>query len=206
LKEWKLYRDLMDETPVIRELHLGGGTPTFFSPENLNRLISGIFESSIVHPDHEFGFEGHPNNTTADHLKALYDLGFRRMSLGVQDMNENVQRVINRIQPFENVKRATEEARKIGFESVNFDLIYGLPLQTQESIGKTIEQCISLRPDRIAFYSYAHVPWTSKAQRLFDENDLPSAAEKLELYKTGKKTISGEWLHRYRYGPFRIAR
>jgi len=187
LKEWKLYRDLMDATPVIRELHLGGGTPTFFSPENLNKLIKGIFESAIVHPDHEFGFEGHPNNTTAGHLKVLYDLGFRRMSLGVQDMNENVQRVINRIQPFENVKAATEDARKIGFESVNFDLIYGLPLQTQESIKKTIEQCISLRPDRIAFYSYAHVPWTSKAQRLFDENDLPSASEKLELYKTGKK-------------------
>jgi oxygen-independent coproporphyrinogen-3 oxidase len=177
----------MDETPVIRELHLGGGTPTFFSPENLYSLLEGIFKSSVIHPDHEFGFEGHPNNTTAAHLKTLYDLGFRRISLGVQDTNEEVQRIINRIQPFENVIWAANDARELGFESVNFDLIYGLPLQTTESIQRTIEECISLQPDRIAFYSYAHVPWTSRAQRLFNEHDLPSAGEKLNLYKTGKQ-------------------
>src|ERR1044071_2832325 len=97
LREWNLYCALMDDPPVIRELHLGGGTPTFFSAENLQALLQGIFKSSIIHPDHEFGFEGHPNNTTAAHLKALYTLGFRRMSLGVQDTNENVQRIINRI-------------------------------------------------------------------------------------------------------------
>ena len=187
LKEWKLYCELMDEKPVIRELHLGGGTPTFFSPQNLKNLLTGIFKTSVIHPDHEFGFEGHPNNTTAAHLQTLRDLGFKRISLGVQDTNDTVQRIINRIQPFENVKRATNEARKFGFESVNFDLIYGLPLQTKESIEKTIEECISLHPDRIAFYSYAHVPWTSKAQRLFNEHDLPMASEKLELYKTGKR-------------------
>jgi len=187
LKEWKLYCELMDDTPVIRELHLGGGTPTFFSPGNLHSLLEGIFKTSVIHPDHEFGFEGHPNNTTAAHLKTLYELGFKRISLGVQDTNEHVQKIINRIQPFENVKRATHEAREQGFESVNFDLIYGLPLQTKESIHETIEECIFLRPDRIAFYSYAHVPWTSKAQRLFNENDLPSAGEKLDLYKTGKQ-------------------
>ncbi|HEX6335098.1 MAG TPA: oxygen-independent coproporphyrinogen III oxidase [Flavisolibacter sp.] len=188
-KEWNLYRKLMKQTPIIRELHLGGGTPTFFSPRNLQRLINIILKSSIVHPRHEFSIEGHPNNTTRDHLKVLYQLGFRRISYGVQDNDPVVQRIINRVQPFENVQKATEMAREIGFTSVNFDLIYGLPRQTQESIERTINEVISLRPDRIAFYSYAHVPWTSRAQRLFDETDLPSAEEKIQLYLKGKEML-----------------
>jgi oxygen-independent coproporphyrinogen-3 oxidase len=161
-KEWKLYRSLMQQTPVIREIHLGGGTPTFFSPENLRRLINILTKYRHCHPQHEFSIEGHPNNTTKEHLEALYSLGFRRISYGVQDLDPEVQKVINRIQPIENVKRATEEARQTGFTSVNFDLIYGLPLQTIQSIRETINQVIELKPDRIAFYSYAHVPWTSK--------------------------------------------
>ena len=186
-KEWQLYGALMDSKPVLRELHLGGGTPTFFSPQNLERIMNIVFEGAVIHPEHEFSFEGHPNNTTREHLKTLFDLGFRRVSYGVQDNNPEVQRVINRIQPFENVKRATENAREIGYKSVNFDLVYGLPKQNEASIRKTIEQTIELKPDRIAFYSYAHVPWTSKGQRLFDENDLPPAVEKLQLYIAGKE-------------------
>lgn len=189
-KEWKLYRRLMKQTPVIRELHLGGGTPTFFSPANLKRLIECIIKDSIVHPHHEFSIEGHPNNTTAEHLKVLHRLGFRRISYGVQDNDPKVQRAINRIQPIENVKRATEEARELGFTSVNYDLIYGLPFQTLESIERTIRQTIDLKPDRIAFYSYAHVPWTSKAQRLFDEADLPDAETKIQLYLKGKQLLT----------------
>ena len=188
-KEWMIYRRLMKQTPVIRELHIGGGTPTFFSARNLERLLSFILKSSITHPRHEFSIEGHPNNTRREHLKMLYNIGFRRISYGVQDNDPEVQRVINRIQPFENVKTATEMARTIGFTSVNFDLIYGLPLQTQDSIVRTINQTIELRPDRIAFYSYAHVPWTSKAQRLFDESHLPSAEEKVLLYLKGKEML-----------------
>src|SRR5881394_74316 len=125
-KEWALYCALMNEKPVIRELHLGGGTPTFFTPENLKRLLNGIFERSIIAADHEFSIEGHPNNTTKEHLQTLYDLGFRRVSYGVQDNDPEVQRIINRIQPVENVQRATDAARAVGFKSVNFDLIYGL--------------------------------------------------------------------------------
>ena len=188
-KEWKLYRNCMQQTPVIRELHLGGGTPTFFSPKNLQRLIAVILKYSIVHPAHEFSIEGHPNNTTAKHLEVLFALGFRRISYGVQDNNPEVQRLINRIQPLENVKNATDLARQNGFTSVNFDLIYGLPGQTTESIATTIEQVITLRPDRIAFYSYAHVPWASRGQRLFDENDLPNAETKLSLYLKGKELL-----------------
>ena len=187
LEEWRLYRELMDEKPVIRELHLGGGTPTFFSPENLEKLLSHILGDSIVPADHEFSFEGHPNNTTREHLQQLYDLGFRRVSFGIQDNDPEVQRVINRIQPVEQVEYVTKTARSIGYKSVNYDLIYGLPLQTVKSISSTALQIIALKPDRIAFYSYAHVPWTSRGQRLFDEHDLPSASEKMQLYQMGRK-------------------
>ena len=187
IKEWKLYLQLMDSRPVIREVHLGGGTPTFFSPEILTKLLNSIFENATIHPQHEFSFEGHPNNTSKEHLEALYKLGFERVSYGVQDNDPEVQRIINRIQPFENVKNATETARAVGYKSINFDLIYGLPKQTLETMEKTILQSISLKPDRVAFYSYAHVPWTSRGQRLFDENDLPSTTLKMQLYQLGKK-------------------
>jgi oxygen-independent coproporphyrinogen-3 oxidase len=189
-KEWKIYRQLMNEPPIICEIHLGGGTPTFFSPRNLAKLLEGIFQRSIIHPHHEFSIEGHPNNTTQKHLEMLYGIGFRRISYGVQDNDPEVQRIINRIQPVENVKEVTEAARKVGFKSVNFDLIYGLPKQNLQSIEKTIQQVIELKPDRIAFYSYAHVPWTSRGQRLFDENDLPTAEEKLNLYIRGKELLT----------------
>lgn len=188
-KEWKLYKKLMVQTPVIRELHLGGGTPTFFSPANLQRLVQSILKESIVHPQHEFSVEGHPNNTTLKHLTVLHSLGFKRISYGVQDNNPEVQRVINRIQPLENVKSAIENARTAGFTSVNFDLIYGLPFQTLQTMEKTINEVVDLGPDRIAFYSYAHVPWTSRGQRLFDESHLPDAEQKIQLYLKGKEML-----------------
>lgn len=188
-KEWNIYRKAINTPPVIREIHLGGGTPTFFSPENLKLLLDTISKRSITHPRHEFSIEGHPNNTTFLQLKMLFNLGFRRISFGVQDNDPEVQRIINRIQPVENVKRVTEEARAIGFTSVNFDLIYGLPKQTPASMETTIRQVLELKPDRIAFYSYAHVPWACRAQRLFDEQDLPLPAEKLQLYILGKTML-----------------
>src|SRR5665213_936351 len=190
IKEWEMYVAIMSKKPVIRELHLGGGTPTFFSPENLQKLLNGIFKNATIHPQHEFGVEGHPNNTTKEHLQALYDLGFRRLCYGVQDEDPKVQHIINRIQPFENVKLAVENARAIGYDSVNFDLIYGLPMQTEDCLLYTVLQSISLKPDRVAFYSYAHVPWASRGQRLFDENDLPSADDKTKLYQAGKNLFS----------------
>src|SRR5689334_17898923 len=122
LKEWNLYRQLMNEPPIIREIHLGGGTPTFFSPKNLSLLVDAIVKRSIVHPHHEFSVEAHPNNTSQRHLETLHSLGFKRISYGLQDNDPEVQRLINRIQPFENVQRVTEEARRIGFRSINFDL------------------------------------------------------------------------------------
>jgi len=190
LKEWQLYVNLFEETPVIRELHMGGGTPTFFSAENLNKLISGIFKTAKRHKKHEFSFEGHPNNTTKEQLKTLYDLGFSRVSFGVQDYNATVQKAIHRMQPFENVKNATEWAREIGYTSISHDLIFGLPFQKMEDVLYTIEKTNELRPDRIAFYSYAHVPWVKGVgQRGFDEKDLPANEVKRALYEAGKQLL-----------------
>jgi oxygen-independent coproporphyrinogen-3 oxidase len=186
LKEWKLYKEIFETTPRIKEIHLGGGTPTFFSPANLKKLINGILENNIVCQDAEFSFEAHPNNTTPQHLQSLYDLGFRRLSLGIQDFDLKVQTIVNRIQPFESVEKFVNAAHSIGYTSINFDLIYGLPLQTRESVIDTIAKVNLLKPDRIAFYSYAHVPWIKPGQRKFTEKDLPADNEKRELYEIGK--------------------
>lgn len=187
LKEWTLYLEIFEETPRIKEIHLGGGTPTFFSPKHLKELIEGILSSALICVDADFSFEAHPNNTTYEHLKTLFDLGFKRLSLGIQDFDINVQKIINRIQSIEQVEKVVKEARKIGYESINFDLIYGLPLQTQNSIANTVKQINYLRPDRIAFYSYAHVPWIKPGQRSYTEKDLPVDGEKRKLYETGKQ-------------------
>ncbi|MBP1164765.1 oxygen-independent coproporphyrinogen-3 oxidase [Chryseobacterium sp. PvR013] len=190
LKEWKLYLDLFNERPKLKELHLGGGTPTFFSPENLRTLLEGIFSTVDIAEHPEFSFEGHPNNTTKEHLQRLYDLGFRRVSFGVQDYDPKVQKAINRIQPFENVKNVTEWAKEIGYRGISHDLVFGLPHQNWEAMEHTIRKTMELKPDRLAFYSYAHVPWVKGVgQRGFDENDLPSGEEKRRLYEDGKKLL-----------------
>jgi len=190
LKEWDLYCDLFGKKPRIKEIHLGGGTPTFFSPESLEKLINGILSKSEKCEEFEFSFEAHPNNTSKEHLQTLYDLGFRRNSFGVQDYDPKVQKTINRIQPFETVKKVTDWSKEIGYTSISQDLVFGLPHQTKESIIDTIEKTKTLKPDRIAFYSYAHVPWIKGVgQRGYDENDLPSADEKRVLYETGKQML-----------------
>ncbi|MDX1627956.1 MAG: oxygen-independent coproporphyrinogen III oxidase [Fulvivirga sp.] len=189
LSEWQIYLETFGRKPLIREIHLGGGTPTFFSSKNLHHLISGILNTSHLHKNYCFSFEGHPNNTTKAHLQALYDLGFRRVSYGVQDLDFKVQQTINRVQPFANVLRATEEAREIGYTSINFDLIYGLPFQTVKGVKRTIDKVAELKPERIAFYSYAHVPWKKPGQRAYTEKDLPDNNEKRALYETGKKSL-----------------
>lgn len=191
LKEWQLYIDLLPEKPILRELHLGGGTPTFFSTENLNVLIKGILEKVDLHPEYEFSFEGHPNNTTKEHLQTLANLGFSRVSFGVQCYAEKVQKAINRVQPFENVQKVTEWAREIGYKSISHDLIFGLPFQTVGDIIDTIQKTIDLKPDRISFYSYAHVPWIKGVgQRGFEDKDIPKDDFKRKLYEVGKHMLS----------------
>ncbi|TYA55918.1 oxygen-independent coproporphyrinogen III oxidase [Formosa maritima] len=191
LKEWDLYCELFNAKPKIKEIHLGGGTPTFFSTDNLKRLINGLLEKTTLAEGYEFSFEGHPNNTTKEHLQTLFDLGFRRVSFGVQDYNMSVQIAIHRIQPFENVKRVTELAREIGYTSVGHDIIFGLPFQTEEHVEETINKTKELMPDRLAFYSYAHVPWIKgNGQRGFKEENLPSAESKRRQYELGKELLA----------------
>lgn len=191
LKEWELYRRLFSEKPLIKELHLGGGTPTFFSPEHLKFLITGILRWADKAEGYEFSFEGHPNNTTKAHLQALYDVGFRRVSYGVQDYNETVQKAIHRVQPFENVQKVTQWAREIGYTSIGHNIIFGLPFQTLAHVEETIYKTKDLMPDRLAFYSYAHVPWMKgNGQRGYNEADLPSADDKRVQYERGKKLLA----------------
>lgn len=196
LKEWDLYISQFSQKPIIKEIHLGGGTPTFFPPKKLRGLIEGLFEKADRAEKVSFSFEGHPNNTNSIHLEVLYNLGFRRVSYGVQDYDPIVQKTINRIQPFGNVKRATETARKLGYDSISHDLIFGLPHQKMESIIDTIEKTNLLRPDRISFYSYAHVPWIKgTGQRGYSEEDLPTGEEKRMLYEEGKRMLEASGYH-----------
>ena len=190
LKEWELYRKLFGKRPVIRELHLGGGTPTFFSPENLKMLLEGIFRYAERPEEWEYSFEGHPANTTREHLKVLYQAGFRRVSYGVQDYNETVQRAIHRIQTYEQVAEITKISREEGFTSVGHDIIYVLPFQTASHVEETLKKTAEIRPDRLAFYSYAHVPWLKgNGQRGFQDSDLPSPDEKRRQYELGKEIL-----------------
>ena len=189
LQEWNLYKRIFGRKPKIKEIHLGGGTPTFFSPENLFLLLEGILCGAYILDDAELSFEGHPDSTKEEHLRILYGLGFRRMSLGIQDFDPAVQAIINRKQSFEQVEHITSLARKIGYDSLNFDLIYGLPLQTIKGLENTFRKVELLRPDRIAFYGYAHVPWIKPAQRKFQETDLPDQEQRRKLYDTGKNIL-----------------
>ena len=207
LKEWDLYCQLLLDRPIIKEIHLGGGTPTFFSPEHLTQLIQGILAKAQVADQHEFSFEGHPNNTTREHLQALYDLGFRRVSYGVQDYNENVQKAIHRIQPFEHVEQVTQWARDIGYNSISHDLVFGLPFQDLNDVLHTIDQTNRLMPDRLAFYSYAHVPWIKgNGQRGFKDADVPKDDLKRQCYEEGKKQLLAHGYHEIGMDHFALAK
>ena len=190
LKEWSLYLNELGDKPVIREIHLGGGTPTFFSPDNLDYLLSEILNSSEIAEEHEFSVEVHPNHTTEAHLETLAKLGFNRISIGVQDFDPTVQFIINRMQTFETTYEVVQQARKHGYTSVNIDLVYGLPKQDLACVKNTIRLLEKIMPERIAFYSYAHVPWKSKGQRRYTEADLPKAEDKWEMYEKGREMLT----------------
>ena len=186
LREFALYLQAvpaLGKKPLL-QLHLGGGTPTFLSAAHLQQLVSGLLSHCVVDFKHFDGsMEVDPRRTTADQLKALYDIGFRRVSMGVQDFDGEVQRLVNRIQPFSVTKDLTDAARAMGYTSVNYDLIYGLAKQTPDSFRQTVDKTIQLRPDRIALYSFALVPWIKPQQRLFKDEDLPAGGDKRALYE-----------------------
>lgn len=195
IREWELYHELLGRKIPLQEIHLGGGTPTFLNEWELEKLIQGIFKYSHFvgsEADREFGLEADPRVTTREQLKLLYDLGFRRLSLGIQDFDPKVQQIVHREQSEEQVRAVTDAAREIGYTSINFDLIYGLPLQTLASVRSTIEAVKRLSPDRIAFYGYAHVPWIKPGQRRFTEADLPAGNDKRALYELGRQLLEDQ--------------
>jgi oxygen-independent coproporphyrinogen-3 oxidase len=167
----------------VTQLHWGGGTPTYFAPERLERLFGRIRDRFVFAGDAEIGVEIDPRVTTVRHLETLARLGFNRLSLGVQDFDPRVQEAINRIQPFEATRDLVAAARSLGFPSVNMDLIYGLPHQTPETFSRTIDRVLEISPDRLAVYSYANVPWMKKHQAVLEPH-LPDETTKFGIFRT----------------------
>ena len=194
LKEFENYKNRipkLTDSP-LEQLHFGGGTPTFLGPRNLYGLTKKILSGLNLSGGFEGSIEVDPRRTGTEHLCVLRDLGFSRLSLGVQDFDPQVQRLIHRVQSFEITEKITRKARQLGFHSVNFDLIYGLPRQTEDSIMETMEKTWQLKPDRIALYSLAIVPWIKPAQRLFKDSDLPRGKDKRRLYEVSRDFLLGK--------------
>jgi oxygen-independent coproporphyrinogen-3 oxidase len=176
-------RSVSKNRPVV-QFHWGGGTPTYLTPEQIEDLFGFTREHFRFAPDSEIGIEVDPRVTSRQHLETLRKLGFNRLSMGIQDFHEDVQKAVHRIQPFEMTRDLLFAARELGFDSINVDLIYGLPYQTPETFAHTVDQIVSLAPDRIALFSYAHVPWLKKQQGSFAAN-LPEGMDKFEIFRTG---------------------
>ncbi|MBD3830754.1 MAG: oxygen-independent coproporphyrinogen III oxidase [Arcobacter sp.] len=183
-KELNILKNHLNTKRVVTQMHFGGGTPTYFSPSQLEEVITAVKE---IFPnfasDSEVSCEVDPRYFTVEHMNVLKAGGCNRLSFGVQDLDEEVQKTIHRIQPFELTQNVIKIAREAGIHSVNTDLIYGLPFQTRESFKKTLEKMITLDTDRFAVFNYAHVPWLMKTMRKFDETTFPKPQEKLEMLK-----------------------
>ena len=171
----------VDRTRKVEQLHWGGGTPTYLSPEQIEDFYAYIEERFSLSPTAEISIEVDPRATTKEHCRALRRAGFNRISMGIQDFDPLVQKTIHRVQPYEDTRRLFDYCRELGFESINIDLIYGLPHQTAESFGDTVDKIITMNPDRIAVFSYAHVPWMKKQQGSFTRF-LPEGFEKFRIF------------------------
>ena len=179
----RISRGVSRDRQVI-QFHWGGGTPTYLSPEQIEDLFTYTRERFNFAPDAEIGIEVDPRVTTSAHLETVRRMGFNRLSMGIQDFKEDVQKAVHRIQPYEVTRDLIQNARDLGFDSINVDLIYGLPYQTAESFTHTVEQIVGLSPDRIAMFSYAHVPWLKKQQGSFVAH-LPEGMKKFEIFRDG---------------------
>lgn len=189
-------RRLNPQRKVV-QLHFGGGSPTFLRPDEIRRLGEIIHKHFTFSPDIEAGVEVDPRRLTRDHLVALKEIGFNRASMGVQDFNPEVQKAIHRIQPREMTQQAMDWLRELGFTSINLDLIYGLPLQTKETFRETLDTVLEMMPDRLAVFSYAHVPWVKPAQKILEEKVLPTPESKLEVLKLVIEKLTTD--NRYEY-------
>jgi oxygen-independent coproporphyrinogen-3 oxidase len=195
-KEMDLIKGQLHPESKVIQLHMGGGTPTFLKPDQLRRLGSEIKKRFMYHPEIEFSVEIDPRTCSKEHVSALAEIGVNRASLGVQDTNEDVQKAIHRIQPFEQTEQVTRWLREAWINSINFDLIYGLPKQTLDTFQKTLRDVQTLDPDRLAVYSYAHLPNLMPSQRLLNEEDFPTPDEKLSMLMMAIDTLENDG---YRY-------
>ncbi len=183
-KELDIWAKYLDTTRLVRQLHFGGGTPTFFTPDELEEIYELIYSFfKNFENDAEISVEIDPRFFSREHMNVMKKYGVNRISFGVQDFNEETQKAINRIQSFELTKNAVDMARSAGINSINIDLIYGLPFQKLETFKKTLESVKKLNPDRVAVFNYAHVPWMKKGMRKIDETTLPNPEEKLKIFK-----------------------
>ena len=196
-KEIAQMSTLLNPRRKVVQLHWGGGSPTFLQPDEIRRLGESIRRHFTFSDDLEAGVEIDPRRLTRDHIAALREVGFNRASLGVQDFDPVVQQAVHRIQPREMTEQVLGWVRELGFSSVNFDLIYGLPHQTVESFNRTLDIVLSLQPDRLAVFSYAHVPWVKPAQKILEHKVLPPPEVKLELLKSVIERLTED--HRYVY-------
>lgn len=191
-KEMGLIQPLMNPGRRVVQMHFGGGTPTFLPPAVIRRLGEAIHARYRFAADSENSVEIDPRRLTHDHVRAFRELGCNRASLGVQDTNPVVQLAIHRVQPLDQTRQAVEWLRAEGFQSVSFDLIFGLPHQTADSFARTVDEVLTLQPDRLAVFSYAHVPWIKPSQRIFEkQHNLPSTEEKLKMLATAVRKLTG---------------
>src|SRR6266699_6240358 len=191
-REMDLMKPLINARRKVVQLRFGGGTPTFSLPDEIRRLGDMIHSRFVMAPDIEAGVEVAPRRLTREHLKALREVGFNRASMGVQDNDPVVQKAVHRLQPFEMTKQVVEWMRELGFQSINIDLIYGLPFQTPDSFARTLDEIVSLEPDRFAVFNYAHVPWMKPAQKIFKTEAFPSPETKLEILKLTIEKLTTE--------------
>lgn len=188
-REIDLLAARVDRSRPVVQLHWGGGTPTYLSPKQADALAAHLVDAFRPAPGAEISVEVDPRVTTPEHLAVLRRHGWNRVSMGVQDFDPEVQELVNRVQPFEMTKALVDAARGLGYESLNLDLIYGLPGQTLEGFAHSVDQVLTLRPDRLAVYSYAHVPWLKKPQRVLAAH-LPEGTEKFAIFVSGIERFS----------------
>lgn len=181
LTEARMHREHVVSRRMVRQVHFGGGTPSYLTDQQLDRLLSGLRDIYSLSEAPEVSIEVDPRTVDGQRIGALRQMGFNRLSLGIQDFDPQVQKAINRIQPYDDVSEVVVGARDARFSSLSFDLIYGLPMQTVQGFNRTLDQVLQLRPDRIALYNYAHLPQRFKAQRLINTRDLPSPDVRLNL-------------------------
>jgi len=190
LREFELYREQLGRPRwTLGELQLGGGTPTFLDAAELDTLLGGLLQHCELGAGASLATEADPRTTDSAQLQTLRRYGFTRLSLGVQCLDPRVQDIINRVQTLAELRAVTDSARELGFTSLNYDLIYGLPLQTADSIEQTFAAVLRLRPERITYYGYTHVPWIRPSQRRFTEADLPEGQARMALQHLGRKRL-----------------